>query len=76
MNRAEIERALQAGEIGVRMNNGSVWTLRRNGRTKLWATRPNWFRIPVKAGLRVYDEITHESTIVHRADDKPGFVLV
>jgi hypothetical protein len=31
---------------------------RRNGATKLWKTRPDEFRIPVKYGLRDYSYIT------------------
>lgn len=32
---------------------------RRNGATKVWKTRPNDFRVPVKFGLYGYDSITH-----------------
>jgi len=32
---------------------------RRNGRTQLWKTRPDAFRIPVKFGLRDYGYITN-----------------
>lgn len=75
MQLAAIESLLTAGKLHLRMRNGNLWALRRNGRTKLWTTRPDWFRIPVKAGLRVYDEITHESTIVP-APEGNGFVLI
>ena len=30
---------------------------RRNGRTQTWKTRPEDFRIPIKYGMRSYDEI-------------------
>ena len=33
---------------------------RRNGRTKLWKTRPDAFRIPVKYGWWDYGYITNE----------------
>lgn len=39
-----------------------VW--RRNGATKLWKTRPNEFRIPVKHGLYDHGYIT-QSDIIH-----------
>lgn len=32
---------------------------RRNGKTKLWKTRPTEFKIPVKRGLRNYGYLTH-----------------
>lgn len=39
--------------------NGSPITLRRNGKTKVWKTRPGEFRIPVKYGLKGTGYITH-----------------
>jgi outer membrane protein assembly factor BamB len=76
-----IERALASGEVFIPMRNGRLWKLRRNGATKRWSTRPDHFRIPVKAGLHVCDEITHESTleslpIVNADDNTPGTVYV
>lgn len=35
--------------------------LRRNGKTKLWKTRPNEFQIPAKHGLYDYYYITHNN---------------
>lgn len=35
---------------------GDRW--RRNGKTKVWVTRPNKFRIPVKFGMYSYGYIT------------------
>lgn len=32
---------------------------RRNGKTQVWKTRPNDFRIPVKYGLYMYGQIWH-----------------
>lgn len=64
MTRNEIENALQTGNLWARMGNGNLWRLRRNGATKLWKTRPDDFRIPVKAGLRATGAITEDSEIV------------
>lgn len=61
MTRHEIETALDAGRLYAHMRNGNQWKLRRNGRTQTWKTRPGHFRIPVKAGLKSYGEITHEN---------------
>ena len=59
----QIELALDSGKLSVRMRNGNFWRIRRNGATKLWKTRPGEFKIPVKAGLKVCDYITHNDTI-------------
>lgn len=52
MTREELELALDSGQLFAKMLNGNWWKLRRNGKTKLWKTRPADFRVPVKAGLR------------------------
>lgn len=57
----EIEQALQAGQIYAEMRNGKFWRVRRNGKTKIWRTRPGHFEIPVKAGLRSYGYIRHDN---------------
>lgn len=36
---------------------GKIW--RRNGQNKLWKTRPDEFRIPVKYGLYAYAYVDH-----------------
>jgi len=36
----------------------------RNGKTKLWKTRPSIFKIPVKFGLYRYDYLTEEDDFV------------
>lgn len=59
----DIETALDAGNLWAAVSKGKYWKLRRNGRTKLWKTRPNEFRIPVKAGLRATGQIS-ETDIV------------
>lgn len=49
-----------------------IETWRRNGKTKLWKTRPNEFRIPVKRGLYEYGYITDaEQDLVHASEDCP-----
>jgi len=63
VSRADIEQALDAGTLMVRMRNGNNWRVRRNGQTQ---TRVNPelvegaddFRIPCKAGLRLTFQIT------------------
>lgn len=52
MTRQQFEAALDAGRVFCQMSNGRQWLARRNGATKLWKTRPNEFRIPVKADFR------------------------
>lgn len=61
MTRNEVETALDSGKLKVRMNNGNLWTVRRNGRTQTWKTRPNDFRIPIKYGFRGTGAITPDS---------------
>ena len=41
--------------------DGSPMRYRRNGQTKLWKTRPNHFRIPVKRGLYEYGYIDQDN---------------
>jgi hypothetical protein len=42
-------------------SDGTPMRYKRNGKNKLWKTRPNEFQIPVKRGLREYGYITHEN---------------
>lgn len=63
VTRADIETALDRGNLWVRMNNGNFWKARRNGATKLWKTRPADFQIPIKAGLRVTGRITETDAL-------------
>jgi len=55
----EIEKLLDAHKLEAEMSNGRWWTIRRNGQTKLWKTRPNEFSIPIKAGLKSYGYLTN-----------------
>ena len=59
ISRHEIEHALDQGKLFVRMRNGNNWRVRRNGQTQRWITRPDEFRIPCKAGLRLTFQLTH-----------------
>lgn len=65
MNKLDIENALKAGLLYVRMGNGNIWKLRRNGNTQLWKTRPMHYSIPVKAGLKATGRLDHNSTVVY-----------
>lgn len=38
--------------------DGTNQRWRRNGKTKVWKTRPNEFEVPVKRGLYQYGKIT------------------
>lgn len=45
---------------------------RRNGKTQVWKTRPNDFRVPIKHGLYAYGEITQQNADqFHTAKDCP-----
>lgn len=58
------EIALNATEFFHRsMSNKGKTPLkvRRNGKTQVWKTRPNEFRIPVKYGLYEYYNITDKN---------------
>ena len=57
--RYEIER----GYIWARMYHGHYWQVRCNGKTQTWKRDLFRYRIPVKAGIRAYGEITNETEI-------------
>lgn len=58
-SRAEIEVALEAGMLFCHAGGNSYWLMRRNGATKMWKTRPDEFRIPVKYGFKGQAQIEH-----------------
>jgi hypothetical protein len=65
----QVRYEIDAGSIWVRVSSRAsaarYWKVRTNGATKLWK-RDAWrYRIPVKAGLKVYSEITNETVIGH-----------
>lgn len=68
MTRQQIETALSEGRLWAAMRNGRYWRLRRNGATQLWKTRPFDYRIPVKAGLKSYGNVTHTSLVAYLSD--------
>lgn len=59
MTREQIESALDRGELFVANRYRKWYRARRNGQTKLWKTRPNEFRIPIKFMFNGYGTITH-----------------
>ena len=59
----DTDHAIDHGCLWAKMSNGRYWRLRRNGRTQTWKRNLARFRIPVKAGMYVYDEITNETPI-------------
>lgn len=61
MTRSEIESALDAHRLEVQLLNRRWWKVRRNGKTKLWKTRPDEFRIPIKYGMYGFGYITEEN---------------
>jgi hypothetical protein len=62
-NQHAIEQALSRGHVWGLMSSGRYWRARRNGATQTWKTRPGEFRIPVKLGLKIYGQLTHNSQI-------------
>lgn len=45
---------------------------RRNGQTKLWKTRPNDFRIPIKHGLHAYSYLDQDNAhLFHLEEECP-----
>jgi hypothetical protein len=54
---------LQDGSLWILMGSGRYWRLRQNGKVKRWKRDMFRYRIPVKAGLRVYSEITNDTQI-------------
>ena len=65
----DIEHALSHGCLWIKMANGRYWRLRRNGATQRWKRDANRFRIPVKAGMYAYSEITNDTVIGPPWDD-------
>lgn len=61
-----VERGPRGGET-VRIER---W--RRNGATKLWKTRPDDFRVPIKYGMRQCSYLeAHNAHRFHTADECP-----
>ena len=75
----QVRYEINDGAIWMRMSfdkrSGAYryWRVRCNGATQLWK-RDAWrYRIPVKAGLKVYSEITNETEIGH-CDGNEAFI--
>lgn len=66
------EQALTAKEFH-QQEGAKCFNWRRNGQTKVWKTRPDDFRVPVKFGLYNYDYITPENAhLVHIGEECPN----
>ena len=65
---SQAEAALDAGDIKWLSPRHTWWECRRNGKTKLWKTRPDDYCIPVKCGFNAYDYITQQSLFCQPGD--------
>jgi hypothetical protein len=61
VNRQNCESANRFEHVSMKNADKTPLRVRRNGKTKLWKTRPNEFKIPVKYGMYEYSYITHEN---------------
>lgn len=61
MSRETIEQALDAGKLRVLTQRGTLWHVRRNGKTRTLKTRPGEFIIPIKYGFKSYGRIDHNN---------------
>ena len=76
MELQQIELALEAGNMLVRMRNGKLLQVRRNGKTQKWVHKPGEFRIPVKFGFNSFDAITHNDVVeLQGVGDNNGYVI-
>jgi hypothetical protein len=66
----QVAYEIDHGAIWIRVNNERYWKVRRNGATKLWKRDLFRYRIPVKAGMYVFSEITNETVIGHCDGDE------
>lgn len=58
LTRANVDAYLDAHELCAQMGNGRWWRIRRNGKTQTWKRSPDSFRVPIKAGLKSYGDIS------------------
>lgn len=58
VNRTNCESANNFEHVSMKNADKTPLRVRRNGKTKLWKTRPEEFEIPVKYGLYGYTYIT------------------
>jgi len=54
------EQALECNAFYIN-NNGKSYLWRANGKCKVWKTRPNDFKLPIKHGLYAYGYITQDN---------------
>ena len=47
--------------VSLKDSRGNPVKCRANGKCKVWKTRPEEFKLPVKYGIHVYFYITHEN---------------
>jgi hypothetical protein len=59
----QMEYELKHGCLWIAMSNGRYWRLRQNGNVKRWKRDLFRYRIPVKAGMYVFSEITNQTEI-------------
>ena len=59
----QVRYEIEHGSIWIRMNSGRYWKVRCNGATQLWKRDLFRYRIPVKAGMYLYTEITNKTEI-------------
>jgi hypothetical protein len=55
-----IEPALDSSCLWAAMAGGGYWRCRRNGTTQLDKSKPSYFRIPIKVGLRQTGSIVND----------------
>lgn len=58
----EIEVNLDIGALKAPTTKGTLWIVRRNGKTRRWKREPERFSIPVKIGFRSFAYITNETS--------------
>ncbi len=67
------EQALTENIFHEPRNSKNCARWRRNGKTKLWKTRPTEFRVPIKWGLKTCGYLTQENMhLFHTVEDCPN----
>lgn len=68
LTREQADEAID--KIGVKglSNRNTWWSVRRNGQTKTWKTKPGKFCIPIKVGYKSYGYITETSIFCRPGD--------
>lgn len=61
VTRQNCEKLNKFEHITAKNADGTRIRARRNGKTKVWKTRPNDFQIPVKHGMYDYGKITDQT---------------